>query len=181
MTVTTRRHQRPGATAVEAALVLTITFLFIFGVFEYCRFLFFLEVAENAAREGARYATVNTARSVQVGAMSDVASVQSTTLPQGSTKYYLYDDNLGPATPPSIRGVVNYFMRGRQGDVTAYDVQVYRADASGKNAGVWNATPFGADIAVQITGSYQFMAAKLLGFTGTVPINVRVMMNSEAN
>jgi len=110
MTVTTRRHQRPGATAVEAALVLTITFLFIFGVFEYCRFLFFLEVAENAAREGARYATVNTARSVQVGAMSDVASVQSTTLPQGSTKYYLYDDNLGPATPPSIRGVVNYFM-----------------------------------------------------------------------
>src|SRR5436305_2616272 len=50
---------RRGATLVESALVLAIFLALLFGLFEYCRFLFVLHVANNAARDGARYAVVN--------------------------------------------------------------------------------------------------------------------------
>src|SRR5262245_41397253 len=114
MTRSIRRGQRRGgATTVETAIILSIVFLFMFGVFEYCRFLFFLEMAHNSAREGARYAVCNTSRGISVGAMTDRATIQMTTLPGGTKKYYLYDDTLGPASPPTIRGVVNCFMQGR--------------------------------------------------------------------
>ncbi len=55
-----RKPSRRGAHIVEAALVLPILLLLIIGVMEYCRFIFLLQVAENAAREGARYAVVRT-------------------------------------------------------------------------------------------------------------------------
>ena len=51
--------RRGGATAVEVAVLLIPFFLFLFGTFEYCRYLLVLHTATNAAREGARYASVN--------------------------------------------------------------------------------------------------------------------------
>ncbi len=54
-----RRH---GAALVETAAVLMVFLLLLFGVLEYCRFLFIRELVANAAREGVRYAVVNTAR-----------------------------------------------------------------------------------------------------------------------
>src|SRR5947199_9957244 len=54
-----KRVKRRGAAAVETALVLGIFLILLFGVFEYCRFLMVLHVANNAARDASRYATVN--------------------------------------------------------------------------------------------------------------------------
>ncbi len=54
-----RVRRRRGATAVEAAFVLTLTASFVFGVFEYCRLLMDMNLLNNAAREGCRYALVN--------------------------------------------------------------------------------------------------------------------------
>src|SRR5262245_20504797 len=54
------RRTRRGMTLVESALVLSTALLFLFGIFEYCRYLFVRQVAENAVREGARYAVVHT-------------------------------------------------------------------------------------------------------------------------
>jgi Flp pilus assembly protein TadG len=45
---------------VETAFVLAIACLFLFGIIEYGRYLFVLQVVENAAREGARHAVVHT-------------------------------------------------------------------------------------------------------------------------
>jgi Flp pilus assembly protein TadG len=45
---------------VEAAIVLNLFLLLMFGVMEYGRFVMQGQVLINAAREGARYATVNT-------------------------------------------------------------------------------------------------------------------------
>src|SRR4051794_37857280 len=56
--VRTRRHARSGAALVETAAVCVIFFLLLFGVFEYCRFIFVKQLLDNAAREGARYAVV---------------------------------------------------------------------------------------------------------------------------
>ncbi len=50
---------RRGATTVEFALVCSVFFLFLFGVFEYCRYLVLLQGVSNAARDAARFATVN--------------------------------------------------------------------------------------------------------------------------
>lgn len=50
---------RGGTTLPETALVLSAFLLFLMGVFEYSRFLMLLHVGTNAARSGARYASVN--------------------------------------------------------------------------------------------------------------------------
>jgi len=54
------RTSRRGATTVEFAVVSLPLFMFLFGIFEYSRYLFTLQVMENAVREGARYAVVHT-------------------------------------------------------------------------------------------------------------------------
>ena len=41
--------------------MLPICFMFIFGLFDFCRLLMVRQVVDNAAHEGARYATVSTA------------------------------------------------------------------------------------------------------------------------
>lgn len=51
--------RRRGAAAVEAACVLGVFFMLLFGVFEFCRYLMVLHVANNAARDASRYASVN--------------------------------------------------------------------------------------------------------------------------
>ncbi|MCS7045890.1 MAG: pilus assembly protein, partial [Gemmataceae bacterium] len=54
------QQRRTGAYVVEFAFVAAILVLFLFGVFEYCRYLFVKQVIHASAREGARYAVVNT-------------------------------------------------------------------------------------------------------------------------
>jgi Flp pilus assembly protein TadG len=53
-------NRRRGAYVVELAFVVMILIMVLFGVFEYGRFIFIRQVVTNAAREGARYAVVNT-------------------------------------------------------------------------------------------------------------------------
>jgi Flp pilus assembly protein TadG len=54
-----RTGRRRGGVAVEAALVMTVTISFVFGVFEYSRLLMNWQLLNNAAREGCRYAIAN--------------------------------------------------------------------------------------------------------------------------
>jgi len=54
-----RRRLRSGATLVETALVLSLLVLFLFGIFEYSRYLLVSQMLANAARDGARYAATN--------------------------------------------------------------------------------------------------------------------------
>lgn len=49
---------------VEFALVAPVFFLFLFGIIEGGRFIFYYEMLSNATREGARYAIVNGANSL---------------------------------------------------------------------------------------------------------------------
>jgi Flp pilus assembly protein TadG len=56
---TQRSDRRTGAVLVETALVLSVTILCMFSIFEYGRLLMDWNVLNNAAREGCRYALVN--------------------------------------------------------------------------------------------------------------------------
>lgn len=58
-----RRRLRGGATLVETALVLSLLLLFLFGIFEYARYLLVTQMLSNAARDGARYAATNVDKS----------------------------------------------------------------------------------------------------------------------
>jgi Flp pilus assembly protein TadG len=53
-----RRRQR-GQALPEFALIAPLFFLFLFGIIEAGRFVFYYEILNNATREGARYAIVN--------------------------------------------------------------------------------------------------------------------------
>jgi len=82
------QHRRGGATIVEAALVISILFLFMFGIFEYGRFLLVSQLMANAARDGARYASVNTDKAANFLTVDDAASgaVNITTYVRGESK-----------------------------------------------------------------------------------------------
>jgi Flp pilus assembly protein TadG len=51
--------KRSGATVVEFAAVCTIFCMMLFGILEYSLFLYTYDVMQNAAREGTRFAVVN--------------------------------------------------------------------------------------------------------------------------
>jgi Flp pilus assembly protein TadG len=53
--------RRRGVTAVETAIVIGVCLLLLLAIFEYGRFIMIKQLVENAAREGARRATVSTA------------------------------------------------------------------------------------------------------------------------
>jgi Flp pilus assembly protein TadG len=54
------RKPRGGAVAVEFAFMIPLVILIILGIFEYGRLILVQQLAENAARSGARFAVVNT-------------------------------------------------------------------------------------------------------------------------
>ncbi len=68
-----RRRLRSGATLVETALVLSLLLLFLFGIFEYSRFLLVNQMLANAARDGARYASTNVDKGSNFVTVDDVS------------------------------------------------------------------------------------------------------------
>jgi len=54
------RHRPRGAVTLETALVLNVCLIFLLGLFDFSRVIMIRQVVTNAAREGCRYAVVNT-------------------------------------------------------------------------------------------------------------------------
>jgi len=51
---------RQAAVLVEMAAVIIVFVMLLFGILEYCRFIFMRQLIVNAGREGARYAALHT-------------------------------------------------------------------------------------------------------------------------
>ena len=60
------------------------------------------------------------------------------------------------------------------------NVQVYLADAQGKNIGAWPSAKFGQNVVVQVTTTYSPLFPTFGIFPNTVSIDSRSMMKSEA-
>jgi hypothetical protein len=61
-----RRVRRPrGQALVEFAFVAPIFFLMLFAIIDFGRYVYYVQILNNAAREGARYAIVHGANSFQ--------------------------------------------------------------------------------------------------------------------
>jgi Flp pilus assembly protein TadG len=152
MTNRTARDVRTGATVVESAFVLSLALLFILGIFEYCRYLFVLQLAENAVREGARYAVVNT----QTASTAQVQAVVDSYLAGQGVQLQNYDKTTS--------------------------IQVFRADpATGSNLGAWTDASFGDGIGVVLTGTYRPALPSFLFMGNTISIQTESVMLSEAN
>jgi Flp pilus assembly protein TadG len=143
--------RRRGATLVETAVVISCTMLLTLGIFEYCRFVFVLQVAEGAAREGARYAVAHTGDGTT---LADVQNHVKNKMAGRDSDLVGYDakvENVNPATGAIIP------------------------------ASAWNDAPFGGAIRVRITGSYRPMLPSLLSMSSSIPFSTTSMMTSEAN
>lgn len=76
--VSSKRHRSRGQALVEFALVAPFFFLLLFSIIEFGRAVYYIQILNNAAREGARYAIVHGEKAIITGpsgpSPSDTAS-----------------------------------------------------------------------------------------------------------
>ena len=171
------RPQRRGMTTVETALVLTVFCMLLFGVFEYGRFLYMLHLTNNAARDGARYASINQSKPSNF-----------------DTVDYTYTDTTGATvTVPSITKYTRARMSGADtqlGGTTGCSITAYAADPTAlaqtppviqpltASTGAWQTT-FPQKVAVTIQGTYTPIAPGFLFMPSSVPVKISAVSSSE--
>ena len=102
MLVRTRRAARcQGAAAIETALIMIPLVMMFFAIFEYGRFAMDLNVLNNAAREGCRYALVNNTSTTITADVKSIVSKRMGTRLQQFTGYEVTvsGTHAGVATP----------------------------------------------------------------------------------
>lgn len=149
-----KRDRRRAASLVEFAFVVPVLLLILMGILEYGRFLFTLQLVNNAAREGARYAVVNTNTDTTAGVQTYVDNYLAG---QGGSQYVGYS--------------------------ASSNITVYKADpTTGANSGTaWTNANWGDSIGVTITGTYQPILPGLLKMSGTITVTGTCLMTVEAN
>lgn len=181
-------NRRRGSTLVESALVIAVFLLVLFGIFEYCRFLMVLHVTNNAARDAARYASVNVncppdqvaAKRTEIVnyAFSRMGGLEKNL--QGCQVAVYACDSSGFATnPPKVVAKSN---------PTGKTVDPFKAYNSSSNPlADWNSAAFTDRVAVQVKGTYRPIAPlsidigrlKLSIIPDNIPVNVTAVMGSE--
>lgn len=186
-TARTARRRR-GATIVEGALVMGVFLMLLFGMFEYCRFLMVLHVTNNAARDGARYASVNLDKPAtfnrtdftDAGGTAYTNIEAYTTARLGGTQKQLNNykvacfavDSVGLAqTPPVVRPKTL-----STGSPKVYPDPFATSDS---NAVPWNSAVFTEKIAVTIQGDYIPVLPALFQMPSSIPVKVTAIMGSE--
>lgn len=173
-----RRTRRPAATLVESAFVISIFLLFVFGIFEYSRYLVFLHVATNAIRDAGRYASVN------VDKPSNFTTVPFVT---GSTTYL------------SITDYAKLRMASSDTWMDAgYTIEIYPCDATqlaqtppviarkqvalvggGSRNAEWNEASFTERICVKLSGTYRMALPSFLYAAPAIPVRISAVVGSE--
>jgi Flp pilus assembly protein TadG len=105
---------RRGAAAVEFALVATVFFLFVFGVFEIGRLMMLQQIMGEACRQGARRAILESASESAI--VSQIESKLAANTIAGATVTISWEDkatqsnmaNLGFQDPLTVRATVPY-------------------------------------------------------------------------
>ena len=172
----TRRARRTGAATVEFAFVALPLFVLLFGIFEYGRFLFVHHAAENAARDGARFAAVHTSG----GTMAGEPAVITTADVKEVVRSGVFN---GKAYGSGLFGAENQ-IDGYACDVYAVN-QVHLAanppdvEPAGKPA--WNSAGFQDKVVVRISGQYRPVVTSLIGLGSSVEFKVTAMSSSEGN
>jgi Flp pilus assembly protein TadG len=149
-----QRQRRLGSSLVELAFIAPVFLLLIFGMLEYARFFYTMQVMNNAAREGARYAVVNTNDTTK-------ANVQT------------YVDGY-------LSGVGSNQLTGYNPTTS---IDVYEADpTTGADTGTpFTGAGWGTAVGVTVTGTYKPILPGFLFLPGNVTITSTCVMTTEAN
>lgn len=202
--MTLTQHPAPRRTAahlVEFAVVAPVFFLFLFGIFEYGRYVMTLQVMTNAAREGARYAVVTTNDSsanptldVQNWVWNYMAAQNVQLQSPAGGAFVLNNIMVYTADPTNIQPV---YLNGSGGtpicqactpiDTTGADIPWASVTYDGQgNPEPWLNAPytnagFNQTIAVVIVGTYQPILPSFLLMGSNIPLTAQAVMYSEAN
>jgi Flp pilus assembly protein TadG len=186
---TTTPRRRRAATVVEFALVGPLVLFLIIGCLEWCLYMMTINQAQNAAREGARYAVVRT----------DIYQ----SFP--GTQTYLNQNppdtvSAGNVTVAAVQAVVQNYLNTAGAQVTNLEISIYKANATGQpidlngnviaedpnaetaaNMGQWNQSKFGDLISVRITATYMPVIPGISGIGVAPPVRAFAVMSSEGN
>ena len=198
-----RPAPRRGNAIVEAALVLPIFVMFVFGIYEYGRYLLVLNVTTNAARDAARWAAVHA---------NDQRAADATVAGVPTANYTIFSRSSDPRltgtyTPKSYRGApygatrpaytvgyVSDYATTRMGPVAGMlenrAVWVFAADTAQlyanpamvlpkENTTSWREATFTERIAVQIVGDYRPILPTFLFMDDPVRVSVIGLATSE--
>jgi len=156
---TTKR--RSGVTLVESAICIGAAIFFMLVIFEYGRFFMMRHLVENAARDGARLAVVNTNT--------------------GMTTAQIQNYAFGLLANQSLLNSTG------SGALQATDIQVFRADPytglamTDSKGSTWSSASFGEGICVKINAMYDPFVPGASHLGDPVPVNVTSLMLSEGN
>jgi Flp pilus assembly protein TadG len=185
------RHQtsrRGGATTVEMAVVVSVFLLFLFGLFEYCRFILMLQATTNACREAARYASVNMDKpsNFDTNAYQDASGNVFVSIVQNTrNRMSGVDKMIVSATPTTY-----YSTTGATAGTAACKIEVFPCDegqllasppvvAPDADATSWNNASFGARLAVRVSGTYTPVLPNFLLMGSTIPVSIVVTVGAE--
>jgi len=164
-----RSRRRWAAYIVEFAFVAPIVMTVLIGSLEWCRYIMTRNLAEDAAREGARYA------------------ICRTDITQTGTQY------------SDITTVVTNYMNLAGGGLTNIQAYVYKVNTAGQpidvngnvitqaaaiaaaNESNWYQSSFGQGICVTLSATYAPVTPGMLQFNATLPLQVTAVMGSEGN
>ena len=160
--ITKRSGRQPGAVTVEAAFVLPVVLLFIMGLVEYGRYYLMVHICSNAVAAGAAYACKHTSPIV----------ISGTTYGNGTSDVTnIVNSNLGSQQLASA--TVNVYLSDAFGNAVA--------DSAGNNHGLFSNAGVGQYVCVQLTGTYTFIPAAMLGLPTTRTETFTTVRRSEAN
>ena len=180
-----RSTRRRGTTLVEVAIVLNVFLLFMFGIFEYCRYIFILQISTNAARDAARYAVVSAGNS----------SAQPFTVHTGPALAFeaAFDPNRPMFNVPFLETYLKDRTAGTNNAIASFQVRVFPADTNllfsdpvvikpklqSAATGTWNNAAFTERIGIQIVGYYNPILPTFLMMGNPIPVNTVCLMGSE--
>lgn len=177
--------------------MLVIFFMFLFGMFEYCRFLLVQHVGGVAARDAARFASVNGSKDlarVYTNPYTNTFVDMPTTGITHPTQALTYEPSLAADRRKyKVQFVEDFLytrMGGIQGNVKDMVVRVYPTDASSlygnpavmlpkQNSTSWNDVDFPGRIAVEIGGQYEPILPSFLFMGGITRINIVALVVVE--
>jgi Flp pilus assembly protein TadG len=158
------RCRRRAIHVIEMAITTPVILLLLFGILEYCRYLMTLQVTDNAAREGARYAAART----------DTDQTNLTTAGiQSYVTTYMNSAGLQLSNPTILVYAANKY--GQPLDINGNVV------ASPSLATTFDQTTFGECICVQITGTYQPVLPSFMWLAPNITVTSTSVMVSEGN
>jgi hypothetical protein len=181
--------RRRAAYIVEFALVGPLVLTLLFASLEWCLYLMTLNQAQNAAREGARYAVVRT---------DTYESFPGTRTYLNKNPPDTYD--AGVYSQQQVVAWVQNYLNTAGAQINNLEITIYKVNSLGQpidlngnvlpedptaetltNQGQWNQTRFGDLIAVRITGTYAPVIPGLSQIGLAPPVFAMSAMGSEGN